>query len=305
MNPPAPRVSVILNTFNSTRYLSETLASLFAQTWRDWELIVWDNCSEDDTLRLVREQADERVRIFVAPRRMTLAEGRNEAMARARGGWLAFLDHDDLWLPHKLAAQLRRAEEAPEPGRVGLVYARTRSFSARGDEGEMVYRYAGRPLPEGRILRQLLLEGCIVPMVAGMISAEAVRAVGPIPAHYRFAEDYWLFAAVAERFETRCVQEVCCRYRVHSESATARSRSLSHQEALTVLETFRHHLPPADYRSRRRQLQSLWAAEMICREGRPVAGLGRLLREGSPGFFLAGSFRHLWRRWVRGRRPVS
>lgn len=301
----SPRVSVIINTFNSVRLLGPTLDSLFGQTFTDWELIIWDNQSDDGTVALVRSRPDPRVRLFEAPRRMTLAEGRNGALAQARGEWLAFLDHDDLWLPHKLQAQLDLADTSPAGEELGLIYARTRSFSARGDEGEMIYRYAGRPLPEGRILRVLLEQGCIIPLVSAMVHRRAWERVGPIPGHYRFAEDYWLFAAVAEHFEVRCVQADCCLYRVHSGSATATSKELSHLEALEVLECWREHIPPRTYRRRRRVYHTLLAVELLLKRRRFGAGFAKLLAQGSVFFFFRGCCAHLIRTCIVGRRPVS
>ena len=80
---------------------------------------------------------------------------------------------------------------------VGLVYGRTLSFSSRGEEGETIFRYAGRDLPEGRLLRTLLNEGCIIPLVSAMVLKQAYWDVGGIPPEYTFAEDYYLFVAVA------------------------------------------------------------------------------------------------------------
>lgn len=305
MKTGEPRVSVILNTYNSTRYLAATLDSICAQTVTDWEVVVWDNRSTDGTVAQVEARGDPRFRVHVAPRAMTLAEGRNEALDRARGEWLAFLDHDDLWEPRKLEAQLACVDSPEAAAKVGLVYTRARSFSSRGDEGEMIFRYEGRPLPEGRILTVLLEEGSIIPLSSAMVRRRAWEAVRPIPAHLQFAEDYWLFAAIAEHWEVRCVQEVQCRYRVHPGSATARFRHLSHIESIEVLDRWRTHLSEERYWRRRRICESLWAAEMIVRERRLWAGLGKLLREGSPAFFLRGACSHFFRRYIRGRRPVS
>jgi hypothetical protein len=301
----SPRVSVIMNTFNSARLLQETLESLRGQTFGDWELIIWDNRSTDNTMDIAAGFRDPRARLFVAPSAMTLAEGRNHAMAAATGEWLAYLDHDDIWLPHKLQAQIALIDACADPESLGLVYARTQSFSSRGDEGEMIYRYIGRPLPEGRIIKVLLEEGCIIPLVSAMVRRSAWERVGIIPGHLRFAEDYWLFIAVAEHYEVRCVQEVCCRYRVHPESATAKYKALSHIESLEILESWKSHLPPARYRRRRRVCHTLWGVEIILREKRVLAGMRKILLEGSLLFLMRGCVSFTLRNYVLGRRPVS
>jgi GT2 family glycosyltransferase len=188
---------------------------------------------------------------------------------------------------------------------VGLVYARTRSFSSRGDEGETIHRFTGRPLPEGRILQVLLEQGCLIPLPSAMIRRDAWEKVGPIPSHLKFAEDYWLFAAIAEYFEVRCVQTACCFYRVHPESETARNRVLSHIESLEVLERWRYQLTPAAYRRRRRICHTLWATEMVRKERRVWAGLTKLTRDGSLPFLLRGCCSVAIRQFLLNRRPVS
>ncbi|MEW6676502.1 MAG: glycosyltransferase [Pseudomonadota bacterium] len=305
--PGTPRVSVIMNGYNSARYVADSIASLLAQTWTDWELVFWDNCSEDDTEAIVGGFQDARIRFLRAPHPMTLAEGRNAALDQARGDWLAFLDHDDLWSPDKLARQMARIEaEAAgggEAGNVGLVYARTQSFSARGAEGETTYRYAGKLLPEGDILVPLLLEGNLVPIVSALVARRAWEAVRPIPAHLTFAEDYWLFVALAARFRVLCVQETCCHYRVHEHSTTYRNKLASHQEALWVLQRFGDRLPPRQLKARQAVYHTLIGLELL-QAGNWRPGLSMLGR-GSPVFLLQGGLRHLYRRLVLRQRGYA
>lgn len=300
----APFVSIVMNGFNSAAYLQEALDSVLAQTFSDWELIFWDNQSTDDSERIVRSVGDPRIRFYGAPRRMTLAEGRNEAIAITSGDWIAFLDCDDRWTRDKLARQVERLREHGS-ARIGIVYARTLSFSARGPEGETIYRYTGRQLPEGWIVRQLLLEGNLIPIVSAMVSREAVATVGPIPAEFTFAEDYYLFTAIAERFEVLCVQAPCCEYRVHPDSATARNKLTGHREGLAVVERFAHLLAPAELRRRRAIYGTLIGIEMARSDGKLVAGIVHGFRHGSLRFLLQGLARTFVRRWILRRRPYS
>lgn len=290
-----------MNGFNTARYLREALESALAQTYPNFEIEYYDNLSEDDSEAIVASYRDARIRMRRAPRRLPLAEGRNEAIRGSRGEWIAFLDCDDLWAPDKLERQVERL--AREPRGAGLVYARTMSFSSRGDEGETTYRYAGRPLPEGDVLPALLLEGNLVPIVSALVSREAYDAVGGIPAHLTFAEDYWLFTAIAERYRVLCVQDVLCRYRVHPGSATYRNKLASHTEALEVLEHFGHRLAPADLAARRRVYHTLIGIERI-RAGCVAQGLRDILARGSLPFLVRGTVGTLARR-VAGSRPYS
>jgi glycosyltransferase involved in cell wall biosynthesis len=298
-----PLVSVVMNGFNSARYLREAISSVLAQTYAHWELEFFDNLSDDDSEAIVRSFEDPRIRFRRAPRRLTLADGRNAAVQGSRGEWIAFLDCDDVWLPQKLERQVERLRE-PGAGDVGMVYARTVSFSARGEEGETTYRYAGRALPEGRILQDLLREGNIVPIVSALVSRRAFDACGGIPGHLTFAEDYWLFSAIAERYRVLCVQEVLCRYRVHEQSATYRNKLASHREALEVLEAWGSHLPAEELAARRRVYHTLIGIERV-RAGTLREGLREILVQGSAAFLVRGAASHALRRLVRRQRPYS
>lgn len=301
-----PLISVVMNGFNSARYLAEALESVRSQSYARWELVFWDNCSEDDSERIVHGFRETRFRFLRAPRRMTLAAGRNAAVGQARGDWIAFLDCDDIWLPFKLERQIARLRSAPPGEReVGMVYGRTVSFSDRGDEGETTYQYEGRPLPEGDILRALLLEGNLVPIVSALVSRRAFDATGGIPERYTFAEDYWLFLAIAARYRVLCVQEPCCRYRIHEASATARNKLVSHEEALSVLREWGQHLHQRERLQREAIYHTLIGIELMRTRGRRIDGIARLLREGSLSFALHGSMRHLYRRHVRRKRPYA
>ena len=291
-----------MNGFNSAPYLREAIDSVMAQTYAHWELEFYDNCSEDESEAIVRSYGDARIRFRRAPHVIPLAAGRNAAIEGSRGSWIAFLDCDDIWAPEKLARQVERLRQDDADG-VGMVYARTMSFSRRGEEGETTYRYAGRPLPEGRILKPLLLEGNIVPIVSALVSRAAYDACGGIPAHLTFAEDYWLFVAIASRYRVLCVQDVLCRYRVHEHSATYRNKLASHREALQVLEEWGSHLEPGELAARRRVYHTLIGIE-LARSGRFATGLREIFALGSVSFLLRGTAATLFRH-VRGRRPYS
>ena len=101
-----PLVSIIMNVRNGAAFLREALDSVMAQSFADWELIVWDDCSTDDSAKIVSQYRDDRIHYFLSPDETPLGTARDRAIRQARGEWLAFLDQDDVWLPHKLAQQM-------------------------------------------------------------------------------------------------------------------------------------------------------------------------------------------------------
>lgn len=106
-------VSIIMPSFNCGKYVEETIRSVQAQTYQNWEIIFMDDCSTDDTLRLVSglREKDSRIRLFQNKFNSGAAVSRNNALREAKGRWVAFLDSDDLWEPEKLEKQIKFMEK--------------------------------------------------------------------------------------------------------------------------------------------------------------------------------------------------
>ena len=102
-------VSIITPTWACADFIVETIESVQAQTYGNWELLIQDDCSTDNTLEVVKPymEADKRIKYECNPQNSGAAITRNNALRRAKGRWIAFLDSDDLWLPAKLEHQLK------------------------------------------------------------------------------------------------------------------------------------------------------------------------------------------------------
>jgi len=99
-------VSIIMPNYNGSKYVKETIESVIAQTYTNWELLFVDDCSTDNSLEIVEAFNDERIHIFIMKKNGGAAIARNKAIAEARGRWIAFLDSDDLWMQEKLEKQV-------------------------------------------------------------------------------------------------------------------------------------------------------------------------------------------------------
>lgn len=106
-------ISIITPAYNAEHYICETIKSVQAQTYQDWELIVVDDCSTDYTSVLVSEYAksDTRIKLLKAPQNGGVAKARNLGLEKADGEYIAFVDSDDLWKPNKLEKQLAFMKE--------------------------------------------------------------------------------------------------------------------------------------------------------------------------------------------------
>ncbi|WP_421504939.1 glycosyltransferase family 2 protein [Erwinia rhapontici] len=102
------KISIITATFNSSQFIDELAGCIFNQSYENWEWLIVDDCSTDDTVEHLRqlESKDERIKVFVNKVNSGAAVTRNVALANATGDYLAFVDSDDLWYPEKLQKQL-------------------------------------------------------------------------------------------------------------------------------------------------------------------------------------------------------
>ena len=106
-----PLVSVIINCYNGQSFLQECLESVKFQTYKNWEIIFWDNQSNDKSSDIFKNYNDERFKYFYASHHTSLYEARNLAIKKASGELIAFVDTDDLWEKEKLKLQVKLFED--------------------------------------------------------------------------------------------------------------------------------------------------------------------------------------------------
>jgi glycosyltransferase involved in cell wall biosynthesis len=209
----AQTVSVIMNCLDCTRYLREAVDSVYAQSYPNWEIILWDNCSTEN-VKAALAGFDDRLRYFRGTRTVPLGEARNLAMTQAGGELIAFLDCDDMWLPNKLDRQLRCFGDAE----VGLSYTDWTLFN---DRGYQRVRFGDAAGPDGWVFEKVLFDNftCLSTL---LIRAKLVNQHGIIfDPQFTYIEDTDFIIRVARDWKFAYVPEQLTKYRMHSESASA------------------------------------------------------------------------------------
>ncbi|MGA7461884.1 MAG: glycosyltransferase [Candidatus Korobacteraceae bacterium] len=297
-----PLVSIIMNVRNGAAFLREALDSVMAQTFADWELIVWDDCSTDDSANIVSQYHDDRIRYFLSPDETPLGTARDRAICQARGEWLAFLDQDDVWLPHKLEKQMALIDDG-----IGIIYGRTVFFdSRRGNVCDYDYFHEFEALPEGDIFAELFRHACFIAMSSAVLRRSAVSDIGGVPDTIQVVPDYYLYAAIARHYHARAVQDIVCRYRLHpgSMSSSRRHRLRLHEEPLSIVKQWADCLDPRVSKYRRMTYSTSLALEEIRSTQTALAGMKRLVVDGSMLWLISRPFVTIWRAMRRRlRRP--
>jgi len=211
----APTVSVVMPTFNRLEHLRAALASVRAQTFDDWELIVVDDGSVEATRELLRSLSDSRTTVLLGRHTGIPAAARNRGLALARGRYIAFLDSDDRWAPDKLTRQLELMRSTP---------ARRWSYTAvrRIDAAGRVLnpsRVAFVPY-SGAILKQVLAIDAQIALPTVIAEAAFVRDLDGFDEQLRMIEDYDLWARMAMRSEVSVDPAPLTDVRNHAEQFT-------------------------------------------------------------------------------------
>jgi glycosyltransferase involved in cell wall biosynthesis/GT2 family glycosyltransferase len=231
-----PVVSVTVCMHNAAAYVCETLDSLFAQTFQDFEVIVVDDGSTDGSAELVeRRYADSRLKL-VRQRQQTLRIARPVSLAHCSGEYFAILDSDDLWSPAKLARQVAAARAAPGAGLVfsdcGLIDPTGQPLGRLSDQ----FDFASIDLTRGAAHLELLRRGNFVSISTAFAPMAAVRRVGGFNYSYQYVNDYDLWLRLARLYDLAFVPEPLAQYRIHATQFTQRHPEITLPEQCALLD---------------------------------------------------------------------
>ena len=212
----APLVSVVISAYNASRYLDEAIASILAQTFSDFELIVIDDGSTDDTLAILNGFAvrDARMRVISRPN-IGLTKALNEGLALSRGEFLARMDADDVAMPDRFEKQIAYLREHPDVVLLGSRVQLIDPLGLRIGSGDYL------KLSHDEIDALLLGgKGGAIVHPAAMMRLDAVRKVGGYREQYNNSEDLDLFLRLAEVGRVANLPDVLLHYRRHLESVS-------------------------------------------------------------------------------------
>ncbi len=228
-------VSIIMPNYNGERFLEETIESVLAQTYPDWELLITDDCSTDGSVALIRRFAgkDSRIRLFVQEKNGGAAEARNRSLREAKGKWIAFLDSDDLWLPEKLERQISFMEEG------GYLFSYTRYEHVDEETRPTGVTVVGPRTIGKRKMFRYCYPGCLTVMY----DAATVGVLQIDPRIGNGENDYALWLKAVKKTKCYYLDECLARYRV-------RKVSLSHGKKMRLIKNHYYLLRYSEGRGR-------------------------------------------------------
>ncbi|MHC5768216.1 MAG: glycosyltransferase family 2 protein [Nostoc sp.] len=235
-----PKVSIVIPAYNSLKFLPETMESVFKQTFKDFEVLVVNDGSSDDTEHWVSQIADPRFKL-ITQENQGLSGARNTGIAHASGEYIAFLDADDLWEPTKLEKQVLCLEENSE---IGLVYTWVALIDENGNfTGRVFKNYA-----ENDVWHKLIEHNIVESGSVAMVRRQCFDTCGVFDRNLRsFVEDWDMWLRIASRYPFKVMKEPLVYYRQHSTSASKNWEAMARSFEIVIEKAFSAAPPELQY----------------------------------------------------------
>ena len=223
-----PVVSILTPVYNASLYLDDCVESVIAQTYQNWELLIIDDGSTDDSLQRAMKWAerDQRIKVFHHPHNKNkgVSATRNLGIRHAKGKYIALLDSDDLWLPEKLEKQISVMERDPE---LVVAYSKAITIDQDGvDLDESVHNYdfpricgLGNPGRSDNAVEQYITRELWMPCSSVVMRSDVLRNIkGFDETLSTQVEDALLFTIITSKGPVYFTDEILVKYRMHPQS---------------------------------------------------------------------------------------
>ncbi|MDH3973179.1 MAG: glycosyltransferase [Deltaproteobacteria bacterium] len=207
-----PVVSIVIPTFNRAHLLGLAINTVLSQTYRNFDLIIVDDASADNTEDIVNSFNDNRIRYCRHEKNRGGSAARNTGIKAARGEYIAFLDDDDEWLPRKLEQQVAKFSESSE--KVGLIYCGYACVYQDRVVSEII------PKLKGSIYRETL-QSCILGGPTAIVKRECFDKSGFFDEDLKACQDWDLWIRIAKLYDFDFVPEILAKYTLHGNQVSA------------------------------------------------------------------------------------
>tara|TARA_X000000368_G_C23013010_1_gene704412 strand:+ start:66 stop:878 length:813 start_codon:yes stop_codon:yes gene_type:complete len=207
-----PLISIIINCYNGEKYLAETIKSVLIQTYKNWEIIFYDNNSIDNSVKILKKYKDKRIKFFSNKSKnlFPLYKARNLAIKKAKGEFIAFLDVDDTWNKDKLYEQVRILKKNPM---IKIFYS---NYHVLFQKIKKKFLKHERKLPSGYITQDLLNEYCIG--ITTLLINKKIFQKYKFDENYSVIGDFDFLINLSNRFEIIATQKSLANYRIHNDN---------------------------------------------------------------------------------------
>jgi glycosyltransferase involved in cell wall biosynthesis len=232
------KVSVIINCFNGEEYLKNSLESILNQSYKNWELIFFDNNSNDNSYEIFKSFNDERFKYFKSSSKVSLSQARNIAVSKCTGEWIGFCDCDDVWHKNKLEFQVEKVKSSLD-SKLALVYGKSSLIVENNYKKKINWRKLkyNLELSSDELFYKLIHKNFIF-WGSVLINKKVFIELGGIDPELNQAEDFDIILKIAKRYNVSFVQEEVFSYRIHQNNLTHSQIDLDFIEVDKILKTY-------------------------------------------------------------------
>lgn len=196
---PKPLVSILINCYNSANYISRAINSVINQTYNNWELIIWDDGSTDNTVNIIKNFKDDRIRLFLQEKNLGLCKSRLNVIEKINGSLVSILDADDYFESEKISKQINVFKNKKD---VALCTTWTKFY----DENLSIKKIFKSDLNNNDLKKKLLFHN-IIPHSSIMYKKEAAIEVGWYSKNYEYSQDYDLTLKLIQKNDIHLIKE--------------------------------------------------------------------------------------------------
>jgi len=225
-----------MNVHNGSKFLHEAIDSALTQTYENFEIILWDNHSTDNTREVVKLYSDQRIKYFYSKEFTSLGEARNRAIKKSSGELIAFLDSDDIWMPNKLELQIPMFNNRD----VGIVISDTVFFDECRTRRQL---FRKKKPPTGMVFRNLITD-YFISMETAIIRRSALNSLDHwFDPRFELIEEYDLFIRLSYKWQLEFVDQVLGKWRIHDTSWTWSKHYLFSSERQLFFKKIKSEVP--------------------------------------------------------------
>lgn len=218
-----PLVSIIMNCYNGEKFLKSSISSVLSQTYKNWELIFWDNKSKDNSALVAKNFKDERIKYYLSEKHTSLYQARSLAICKSKGEFIAFLDVDDWWKEEKLEKQIPFFEDP----KIGLIHTNFYKVNQIANKCYINYK---KKLPSGKVTSNLLKDYKIGWLTVVIRKKAYESLVDKFNSNYNIIGDFDLCIRLSINWKFLYLEDVLAYCRWHGENLQITESSLHQLE---------------------------------------------------------------------------
>lgn len=246
-----PKISVIISSYNHEKYVVQSIESVLQQTFQDFEIIITDDGSGDSTVEQIRSIVDPRIKLHCFDINKGACTATNNCIMHASGEYIAVLNSDDFWTPHKLELQLNIFRQQPD---LAAVFTNAQFVDQEGKDFPLHKRPAffeifdQKNRSQGQWLKKFFLEGNCLCHPSVLIRRECYNEIGLLDNRYRQLPDFDLWIRLCQKFKLHVMPEKLVRFRLLPEGQNASNQTKTNKtrdlnEFYFIMQRFFDNMP--------------------------------------------------------------